>query len=232
MDELIEGAKNFGIELNLTQKAQFSTFLDELKLWNERTNLTAIREDDDIIKKHFLDSLSVLSAIPKNTQTVIDVGTGAGFPGLPIAIAEPNISVTLLESSDKKVEFLKHIVSKLELKNVIVLSGRAEDGGKNLSHREKYDVATARAVANLATLAEYLLPFIRIGGKMIAQKSAETPEIDGAKNAIEILGGGNLQIIPIIIRDLEPRNLIVIEKIKSTPSEYPRRIGVPSKKPL
>ena len=232
MDELTNGARALNVDLDSTQISQFEKLMEELKAWNEHTNLTAIRDDEGIIKKHFLDSLSVIQAIPKEAKNLIDVGSGAGFPGLPIAIVRPDLSVTLLEASEKKVEFLKHAVSALGLKNASAVNGRAEDIGKNPEHREKYDVAAARAVAELKVLAEYALPFVKIGGIMIAQKSADSPELENSKNALEILGGSNPKLVPIEIQGLEPRQLVIISKTKPTPSEYPRRSGMPSKKPL
>ena len=230
MKDLPKDIGEIGINLTVEQNAQFSTYLDELKSWNKRTNLTAIEEDNEIISKHFFDSLSVLRAIPENAGTLADVGTGAGFPGLPIKIARPNLKVTLIESVGKKVEFLKHIVQILKLEDVEVIQERAEEVGRDRRFREQFDVVTARAVAALPTLCEYALPLLRVGGVFVAQKGA-TPEsgqageeeILGAQTALEILGGKIVKKIPIYIEGVPARQLIVIEKIKPTPVEYPRR---------
>lgn len=210
--------------------AKFSILLNELKAWNEKVNLTAITEDKDILKKHFEDSLSVLKALPENTESIIDVGSGAGFPGLPIGISRPDIKITLLESVGKKVAWLEHIIKKLNLKNIKVLNGRAEDFGQNPDFREKFDVAVSRGVAELRVLAEYCLPFVKVGGLMIAQKNINSVEIDKAKNSLSVLGGAIEAIIPIHIDGLEDRQLIVIKKISETPKNYPRRAGMPAKK--
>ncbi len=216
----------------MDKKAKFSKLLSELKKWNDHTNLTAIRDDAGIEKKHFLDSLSVIPNIPKEAKTLVDVGTGAGFPGLPIAIECPELAVTLIETSEKKVLFLKHVVAELELHNVTIVNSRAEDAGKNPEFREKFDVAVARAVAGLPTLSEYLLPLVRVGGMMIAQKSINEEEISNSTNALKILGGAKPVLVPIKIDGLAPRQLVIVTKEKPTPIEYPRRSGIPLRKPL
>jgi 16S rRNA (guanine527-N7)-methyltransferase len=223
MDELVQ---------NSEQKKAFETLLTELKAWNAHTNLTAIREDKDIIAKHFADSLSVLQAISNTAKNLIDIGTGAGFPGLPIAIMRPDIAVTLVESVGKKTAFIEHIKKTLALTNVTVINARAEDVAQLPEHREQYDVATARAVAELTTLSEYVLPFIKVGGIFIAQKNVGNDEIVSAENALHILGGKIERQIPITISGLSDRQLIVIAKIHATPKEYPRHSGIPAKKPL
>ncbi|MCC2630635.1 MAG: methyltransferase GidB [Candidatus Paceibacter sp.] len=232
MDELATNAAKLGIACTASQLEAFSNFLHELQTWNTHTNLTAIRADSDVIIKHFLDSLTVLQAIPQNTKKLIDVGTGAGFPGLPIAIMRPDILVTLVESVGKKTDFLAHSIKTLDLKNVNIINTRAEELAKDPTHRELYDVATARAVAELRVLAEYTLPFIKVGGVFIAQKTANTNEVELAKNALEILGSEIAQRISILIPQLSGRELIVIKKLHPTPPDYPRAVGQASKKPL
>lgn len=229
MDDLVQGASAMGIALTKDQQEKFAIFLRELKAYNEHTNLTAIRDDAGIIKKHFLDSLSVLQAIPETARTLIDIGSGPGFPGLPIAIMKPELHVTLLEVTAKKTAFLNHIVQTLGLTNVTVVTTRAEEAAKENNFREQFDVATARAVAELRTLVEYAMPFIKVGGIFIAQKMSGQTEIDEAQNAISVLGGTLNQTISL---QAEERQLIVIKKIKPTPAEYPRRIGLATKKPL
>ena len=205
MAKEMKDAVDIGVNLTDLQKAQFNTYLSELKAWNENVNLTAIKEDEDIISKHFFDSLSVLRAIPENTATLADIGSGAGFPGLPIKIARPDLKVTLIESVGKKADFLKHIIQILKLNDTEVVQARVEEIGRDPNLREQFDVVTARAVATLSTLCEYALPLLRVGGVFIAQKGVMHPspleqegtegrsspieEINSAQNAIAILGG-------------------------------------------
>jgi 16S rRNA (guanine527-N7)-methyltransferase len=211
-----------------THKVQFDLLLSLLLEWNKSINLTGITEPSEVVSKHFLDSLTVLEYIPATAKTLIDVGSGAGFPGLPIAITRPDIKVTLLESIAKKVNFLEECIDKLNLENVESMVGRAEDAARLPELREQFDVATARAVAHLSVLAEYTLPFLKIGGVFIAQKKAGDEEITTAASALQILGG---EIVSQKNID-ETKQIIVIKKVKSTPEEYPRRAGVPLRKPL
>jgi 16S rRNA (guanine527-N7)-methyltransferase len=216
----------------LPEAASFKILLAELKQWNSHTNLTAIRDDQGIVEKHFFDSLTVLEAIPSGAKKHIDIGSGAGFPGIPIAIVRPELQVTLIESVQKKVAFLNHIVEKLQLKNVTVINDRAENLGHTKTLREQYDSATGRAVAELRVLVEYTLPFLKIGGIVIAQKTIHIEEIALASNALSILGGTIKARIPVLSAGSAERELIVIEKVHPTPAEYPRKSGTPSKKPL
>jgi 16S rRNA (guanine527-N7)-methyltransferase len=232
MESFKAQAHTVGVELNDTQIEFFSVLLKELIEWNKTTNLTAIRTPEDIISKHFLDSVSVVQAIPSTAHTLIDIGTGAGFPGLPIKIVRPDIEITLLESVGKKVAFLEHVVQTLKLTNVHLICNRAEEIGQAQTEREHYDVAIARAVAGLATLVEYALPLVKVGGIVIAQKIMTEEEVTQAQNALTLLGGTIEKIIPITIPGLSERHLIVIKKIAQTPSEYPRKIGTPLKDPL
>lgn len=224
-----------GFELNQAQIQAFDWYEKELLVWNERFNLTAIRNPEGIRTKHFLDSLTcALVMNGKRQGALIDVGTGAGFPGIPLKILFPQIRLTLVESIGKKAEFCKHVISNLGLEGTSVILGRAEDVGQDKLQREKYDWAVARAVANMNILAEYLLPLVKVGGIMIAQKGEAGPaEAQMAGSAFKLLGG-HLKIIrkielPGIADD---RYLIAVDKVAVTPVIYPRRVGVPSKNPL
>lgn len=224
-----------GWDLTASQIQAFDWYERELLAWNERFNLTAIRNPEGIRTKHFLDSITcALVMNGKRKGSLIDVGTGAGFPGIPLRILLPQIQLTLVESIGKKVDFCKHVVDHLSLEGTNVVLGRVEDLGQEKLHREQYDWAVARAVANMSTLSEYLLPLVKVGGIMIAQKGEAGPaEAQKASNAFKILGG-HLKIIrkielPGIADD---RYLIAIDKVAVTPDLYPRRTGLPSKKPL
>lgn len=231
-DELTRYAATIGIELSELQLKQFELFFNILISWSEKMNLTGITNQHEIIVKHFVDSLSVLQAIPENTTTLIDIGTGAGFPGIPIAIMRPHIAITLLDSIAKKTEFLTECLKILEIEKTIVVTARAEEAAHDENHRELYDVVTARAVAHFPTLVEYTLPFLKIGGILVAQKKIESITLEKPEEALEILGGTIIKTIPISLPELSPREIIIIQKTKNTPAEYPRRIGVPLKKPL
>ncbi|HQO96865.1 MAG TPA: 16S rRNA (guanine(527)-N(7))-methyltransferase RsmG [Anaerolineaceae bacterium] len=225
-----------GVELSPVQEESFRVYARELLIWNERINLTAIREPADIIRKHFLDSLTCTFAWREMEPpaSLIDIGTGAGFPGIPLKILMPGLRLTLVESIGKKADFCRHIVDTLQLENVEVITARAEEVGAQDTHREMYDAATARAVAQLNILAEYLLPLVRVGGFAIAQKGNTAPaESQQANRAITILGGVIRPLILVMIpRVEEARYLVVMKKIKPTPAAYPRRVGIPSRKPL
>ena len=213
----------------------FSIYADELLAWNEHTNLTAITAPEDVEMRHFLDSLSVLLAVPLTPGLrVIDVGTGAGFPGLPLRLLCPFIELTLLEATAKKTAFLEHIVSRLKLNNVRILTARAEEAGQDAATREKFDLVLARAVAQMPVLAEYLLPLCRVGGRCIAMKG-ETAVVEAqqAENALRILGGHVEKIIPVELPQVpDTHYLVVIQKVAATPEPYPRRPGIPAKRPL
>ncbi len=236
MQSLVDGAKTLlKLELTPAQIAAFQTYADELRTWNERFNLTAITDDEGMQVKHFLDSLSLLLVLPADASgRLIDVGTGAGFPGLPLKIVCPNLQVTLVEATGKKVMFCEAVAAKLGLSGVTVVKARAEEIGQMPKHRAQYDWAVARAVAELAVLAEYLLPLVRVGGQAIAQKGASAPdEAQGAKAAVARLGGGPAQVRPVTLPGLtDARYLVVYDKVAATPPAYPRRVGVPTKTPL
>ncbi len=227
--------KVVNLRLTAGQLAALELYEQQLLEWNERFNLTAIHEPEKIRTKHFLDSLTCLVAMRDGPmERVIDVGSGAGFPGLPLKIIYPRMQLTLVESVGKKVEFLRHIVQMLNLGEVEILSERAEAIGQMAAHRQKYDWAIARAVAVLPVLAEYLLPLVRIGGAAIAMKGISAPaEAQTAENAIRLLGGHLRKLIPVTLPGVaDERYLVVIDKVAATPSGYPRRIGLPAKKPL
>jgi len=204
----------------------FDIYLKELLEWNEKFNLTSITDPEEIRKKHFEDSLLLLQTIQLTNESVVDVGAGAGFPGIPLKIACPEIKLTLLEATKKKVEFLKHIIQVLELVNTEAIWARAEDFARE--HREEFDLAVSRAVAKLNVLCEYCLPFVKIGGLFVAYKEEKVEEeAKQAEKAIEILGGKlkEIKILPF-------RSLVIIEKVSKSPDKYPRRAGMAKKRPL
>ncbi|MGC9521180.1 MAG: 16S rRNA (guanine(527)-N(7))-methyltransferase RsmG [Anaerolineae bacterium] len=238
MQELIAGAQKLQITLRPEHLEAFRHFQEELIAWNERFNLTAITDDTGIQIRHYLDSLSCLLALQAGerfgSREIIDVGTGAGFPGIPLKIVCPSIKLTLLEATGKKVRFLQHIVDQLHLENVTVIHGRAEELGQDPRYRERYDWAVARAVADLPILVEYLLPLVRVGGRALAQKGEGAPaEVQRSEWALKQLGGQIRRLIPVDLRGLsETRYLVVLDKVAATPAKYPRRPGMPSKRPL
>jgi 16S rRNA (guanine527-N7)-methyltransferase len=226
----------YGLSLSDFQKALFDTFLSEMLEWNQKFNLTAIREVDAIEIKHFLDSLSVVEAFKDGfvPGSMIDIGTGAGLPGIPLRVVYPEAKLTLVESIKKKAGFCEHAAQALGLENVIVSTARAEEIGQDPLHREKYDLVLARAVAIMPVLVEYLLPLAMIGGRVVMQKGKNArEESENSRNAIRLLGGKLLDIIPIDLPEVEDeRYLVVLEKVRTTPSEFPRRVGVPAKSPI
>ncbi|MDB5204646.1 MAG: methyltransferase GidB [Candidatus Taylorbacteria bacterium] len=232
MEEFKKYAEKEGIKITDKTIADLELYLKELLEWNEKFNLTGITEPQDIWHKHFMDSLTVFKSIPEKAIKIIDIGTGAGLPGLVIQILNPRLHVTLMDATGKKVEFLKHMVKILELKNTIAIQNRAEILGHNPSYRESFDVALSRAVALLPTLLEYVLPFVKVGGIFIAQKKDGLEEIETSAEAIKTLGGNIKEKIKIDSEILLERQLILIEKIKGTPKEYPRAEGLAKKRPL
>lgn len=230
--DLKEKAKKINIELEDKKIEDFYKYMNLLIEWNEKINLTAIIEPKEIILKHFIDSLTIEKYI-KNTDKMIDVGTGAGFPGIPISISKENQNITLLDSLNKRILFLDEIIKKLQLKNIKTIHSRVEEIGKNKNEREKYDIATSRAVAPLNILLEYLLPLVKIGGKCICMKGSNIEEIENANNALKILGGEIEKIEKINLPDSDmERNIIIVKKVKNTPEKYPRKAGIPTKEPL
>ena len=225
-----------GLRLSQEQLAKLQIYENELLEWNERMNLTAIRDVEGIRAKHFLDSLTVLLAWDRQgpPARIIDIGTGAGFPGLVLKLIWPASQVTLVESVHKKAEFCRHMVEKLNLQQVTVLSERAETVGQNPDHRQVYDLAVARAVARMPILMEYLLPLIHRNGIAMAMKGESAPaETQAAERAIQLLGGKLNKLIRVELPAVvEERFIVVVNKVARTPEDYPRRIGVPAKNPL
>jgi 16S rRNA (guanine527-N7)-methyltransferase len=236
MEKLIQEFHDLsGIMLNPRQLAALSRYGDELASWNARHNLTAIHDPEKVRVKHFLDSLSGFLAMRGSAMMrVIDVGTGAGFPGLPLKILCPRIKLTLVESVGKKAIFCRHVVEILELEGVEVIQARAESLGQREDHREQYDWALGRAVAIMPVLMEYLLPLVRVGGQVLAMKGDRAlAETHAADHAIKLLGGHLRQLVPVILPGVaEKRFLVVVDKVATTPGKYPRREGIPAKRPL
>ncbi len=225
-----------GLEITPAQIEAFRYYVEELLAWNRHTNLTAITDLDAIMTRHLLDSLSCLLAIgvPAGGLKVIDVGTGAGFPGLPLKIVYPVIDLTLLEATGKKTQFLEHVVAELGLQGVTIITTRAEEAGHMPGLRERYDWVLARAVAHLRTLAEYLLPLCRVGGVCLAQKGkGAAEEVQEAAAALDLLGGVLRDLLPVHLPGVEQTHyLVLIDKTRPTPAKYPRRPGMPTKRPL
>lgn len=228
--------KFFGVTLGATQLQQLTTYENLLLEWNEKINLTAIRDVPGIRTKHFLDSISCVLAFKAGSppRSLIDVGTGAGFPGLVLKILYPGMKLTLVESVGKKAKFCADVVTALGLENVGVMTARAEDVGRMKEHRERYDWAVARAVAQLPALAEYLLPLVKVGGTMLAQKGETGPaEVNMAAHAIKLLGGRFKQVVNVQLPGVaDERFLVIIDKTATTPDLYPRTAGTPGKRPL
>ena len=231
--DFIGKLKEFNIEINEEQIKSFEKYMNLLLEWNEKINLTAITQPEEVKLKHFVDSLTVLKYI-NDDDKVIDIGTGAGFPGIPLKIMKENTKITLLDSLNKRINFLNIVIETLNLRNIQAIHGRAEEIARNKLYREKYDVAVSRAVANLSTLSEYMLPFVKVGGKCICMKGANVnEEIEKAKNAIKELGGEIERVDNFYLSDNDnERNIIIIRKVKETSSKYPRKAGMPSKEPL
>ena len=233
--QFIKDLNALGVSLSEEQINQFLKYYELLVEWNGFMNLTAITDYDEVMKKHFVDSLSLIKTYDVTKKVkVIDVGTGAGFPGLALKIAYPNLQVTLLDSLNKRINFLNEVISQLGLTGVETVHGRAEDFAKPDKLRGKFDLCVSRAVANLSTLSEYCLPFVKVGGEFISYKSEKiVEEMSAAKNAIGILGGRFDRSEEFYLPESEIyRNLVVIRKIKETPKKFPRKAGLPSKEPI
>lgn len=227
--------EKMNIRLTDDQKSQFDLYYELLIEWNRVMNLTGITDYDEVNLKHFTDSLTISRIIDMaQINTLIDVGTGAGFPGIPIKIAFPHIKVYLLDSLNKRIKFLNEVIKKLGLKNIYAFHGRAEDFAKDRQYREKFDVCVSRAVANLSTLSEYCIPFVKTGGYFVSYKGGDSDEeVIRSENAITFLGGEIENTDRFFLPDTDMgRTLIKIRKRKSTPNRYPRKAGIPSKEPL
>lgn len=232
-EKIKEKANNIGINLNNRQQKQFYDYMKLLLEWNEKINLTAITEPNEIIEKHFIDSMTILKHI-KQQSCIADIGTGAGFPGIPLKIAKEDAKVTLIDSLNKRINFLDEVIKELGLEKINAIHSRAEEIGKNKKYRESFDVVTSRAVAKLNVLAEYMLPLVKIGGICICMKGSELKnEIKTSKNAIKFLGGkiNAIEEFELPKTDIK-RTLVVIEKIGQTPAKYPRKPGTPIKEPI
>ena len=234
LDRLREGAAQFGVELQEKHLQRFSLYGDFLIEYNEKVNLTALTDEEEVMEKHFIDSLSILQiANLRPSMSVIDIGTGAGFPGVPLLIMEPNLQLTLLDSLQKRLAFLQELLNKLELTATLVHQ-RAEDGAHNALYRERYDLAVARAVAPLPVLLEYCLPYVRSGGRFLAMKGPSlTEELTDSQNALQILGGKAERDCCFFLPFSEQeRRLLLVKKIRQTPIKYPRGAGTVKNKPL
>ena len=231
--KFINDLKAIGIELSDEQIEQFLTYYEMLIEKNKVMNLTAITDFDEVLEKHFEDSLSLIQAVDlEKSQEVIDLGTGAGFPGIPLKIAFPNLQITLADSLNKRILFLDDVIRELGLTGIDTVHGRAEDLAKNSNYREKFDLCVSRAVANLSTLSEYCLPFVKIGGKFISYKAGECDEEVAASKSSVFLLGGKISDIKKFELGESGRAFVIIDKVSGTPKKYPRKAGTPSKDPL
>ena len=228
-----EYGKEISIEFTEEQLDKFYKYMNFLLEWNEKINLTAIIDPKEVILKHFIDSLTVLKYI-KEEQKIIDVGTGAGFPGIPIKILREDAKITLLDSLNKRIKFLDETIQLLKLKNIKTIHSRVEDLGKNKEYREKFDIVISRAVANLSTLSEYMIPLVKVEGKCICMKGSDVKEeVEKSKHAINLLGGKIERIDNLILpKSDNKRNIIITKKINNTPDKYPRKAGIPAKEPI
>lgn len=231
--KLIDLLKKINVIINDEKASMFKTYMNLLLEWNEKINLTTITGEDDILLKHFVDSLTITKYL-QNNEKIVDIGTGAGFPGIPISIVKEDTKLYLVDSLNKRINFLNEVKTKLLLNNISLFHSRAEEFGQNKNYREYFDVAVSRAVANLCTLAEYLIPLVKLGGKVICMKGSNIQEeLNNSKFAIEELGGSIINIEEFFLPETDiKRTIIIIEKVKSTPKKYPRKAGIPAKQPL
>lgn len=232
---LKRGLDQLNITLNDSQINQFMEYYEVLVEWNSFMNLTAITEFDEVITKHFLDSLAIVKAVDiQNVGSIIDIGTGAGFPGIPLKIAFPHLEVTLLDSLNKRIKFLNEAITRLNLEGIKAIHGRAEDYAKQPQYREKFDLCVSRAVANLSSLSEYCLSYVKVGGCFIPYKSGKVEEeVKEAGKAFHVMGGKLKEILYFQLSDTEmERSFVIIDKKKNTPKQYPRKAGLPTKEPI
>lgn len=231
----LNGLKELNIELSEMQHNQLYRYYELLVEWNKVMNLTGITEYNEVVEKHFVDSLSIVKAVDMSKyHKLIDLGTGAGFPGVPLKIAFPELDVVLMDSLNKRIKFLEEVIEKLDLKNITAVHARAEEGARKKEYREQFDICVSRAVANLSSLAEYCIPFVKQKGVFISYKSMKIDEeIKNAEKAFLLLGGKIKKVEEFMLPDTEiGRSFVVIEKVKSTPGKYPRKAGLPTKEPL
>lgn len=233
ISKFINDLNAIGIALSNLQIQHFITYYEMLVEKNKVMNLTAITDFDEVIEKHFEDSLSLIQAVDlRKSQTVIDLGTGAGFPGIPLKIAFPELQITLADSLNKRILFLNDVIQKLELERIETVHGRAEDLAKNAKYREQFDLCVSRAVANLSILSEYCLPFVKIGGKFVSYKAGECDEeVIASKSSVFLLGGKISDVKKFELGESK-RAFVIIDKVSGTPKKYPRKAGTPSKDPL
>ena len=230
-----EKLKELDITLSEKQQAQFYRYYELLVEWNKVMNLTGITEYEEVNEKHFIDSLSLVKVLDiSKINTVIDVGTGAGFPGIPLKIVFPHLKVTLLDSLNKRIKYLDTVIDELELKDIHTIHGRAEEYARKEEYREKYDLAVSRAVANLSTLSEYCVPYVKVGGMFVPYKSGEIDEeVKAAQTAIKVLGGKQTEVVKFTLPGSDiNRSFVKIQKVKSTGKKFPRKAGLPAKEPI
>lgn len=234
IEKFEEGLKSLKIDLSELQMQQFIRYYEILIEWNKVMNLTAITDFTEVIQKHFIDSLTIVKAMSLQKEKLIDIGTGAGFPGIPLKIVFPEMQIVLLDSLNKRVKFLNEVIQLLNLKGIETIHGRAEEYGKNPQHREQYELCVSRAVANLSSLSEYCIPFVKKGGCFVSYKSGKaSEEMGAAQNAIKLLGAEIFNTTEFSLPNSEiDRTLIVIRKVNTTPKKFPRSAGKPSKEPL
>lgn len=231
------GLSQLNISLSREQTEQFVLYFELLTDWNSRMNLTAITEWEEVVTKHFIDSLVLIKAVNDLKEvpySVIDVGTGAGFPGIPLKIVFPNLRITLLDSLNKRVNFLNEVIDSLGLSGIDAVHGRAEDFASSEKYRQQFDLAVSRAVANMTVLSEFCIPFVKVGGRFISYKSEKvSEEISDSKKAFSILGGKLNKCVDMNLPDSDIfRSLVIVDKVKDTPLRFPRRAGIPAKEPL
>jgi len=234
-DAMSKACEKVGLTFDENKYNKFIKYKEMIQEWNKKINLTAITDDSEIIQKHFIDSIKSFNfKFLKDAKNIIDVGTGAGFPGIPIKIVNSGIEVVLLDSLNKRINFLNEVIKELDLKDIKAIHGRAEDFAKDKEYREKFDIATSRAVANMTVLSEFCMPYVKVGGYFLALKGPSIEqELKDSKNAIGTLGGRIQEVIKVDMEDSEMNhNLVIIKKMKSTDIKYPRKAGMVTKKPL